>query len=206
MEGLKPSVRLAVGIQQPNDLDTAYQLAILHEELGSSSVSSYSSAQFQRRSTAFPLPAPPAVSSVSQSVHRVTEEKRPADTVKHHVSDDKWGALRAYRRAKGLCFVCGEKWGKDHLCKQEVQLHVVQEMVEFLQGADLSETDDQQSEVHMLSISAAALGERTDSSVKTMQLKVQLQGLNLTFLVDSGSTHSFLDKSLAPKLQDLTPI
>uniref|UniRef100_A0A453DRQ9 Retrotransposon gag domain-containing protein n=1 Tax=Aegilops tauschii subsp. strangulata TaxID=200361 RepID=A0A453DRQ9_AEGTS len=33
MEGLVPSVRLLVGIQQPSDLDSAYALAILSEEL-----------------------------------------------------------------------------------------------------------------------------------------------------------------------------
>lgn len=50
-EGLKPSIRLALGIQQPVDLDTAYQLAILHEELGASSIGSTGSSS-SRRSTA----------------------------------------------------------------------------------------------------------------------------------------------------------
>lgn len=34
LDGLKPSVRVLVAIQQPPDLDTAYELALLHEELG----------------------------------------------------------------------------------------------------------------------------------------------------------------------------
>jgi hypothetical protein len=34
MDGLKPMVRLMVAIQMPEDLDKAYQLALLHEELG----------------------------------------------------------------------------------------------------------------------------------------------------------------------------
>lgn len=58
MEGLKSPVHIAVGIQQPADLDTAYQLAILHEELGVGHTTS-SSASFSRRSTALPLPLPP---------------------------------------------------------------------------------------------------------------------------------------------------
>lgn len=206
MEGLKPSVRLAVGIQQPPDLDTAYQLAILHEELGMSSLPANSSFQSQRRSIAVPLPLPPVYPTPTPSVTRTVEDKRPLDSTRRAASEDKWGALRAYCKAKGLCFICGERCGREHVCKQGVQLHVVQEMVEFLQNSALSETSDseQQPEVHMLSISAAALGEKTDSAVRTMQLKVQLQGLNLNFLVDSGSTHSFLDVSLSPKLQGLT--
>lgn len=81
-------------------------------------------------------------------------------------------------------------------------------MIDFLQYSESSEENDsnQQPKVHMLSISAAALGEKSDNSVKTMQLRVQLQGLNLTFLIDSGSTHSFLDVSLESKLQDLSPL
>lgn len=85
--------------------------------------------------------------------------------------------------------MCGERWGRDHQCKQEVQLHVVQEMVQFLQHSEMSdpETDDASSEVHM--ISAAALGDTSDKPVQTMKFRVQLQGHNLIFLLDSGSTH-----------------
>ena len=60
MEGLKPVVRVAVGIQQPPDLDTAYQLALLHEELGASSLSAItSSSHSTRRAAALPLPPLP---------------------------------------------------------------------------------------------------------------------------------------------------
>jgi hypothetical protein len=46
-------------------------------------------------------------------------------------TDDKIAALKSYRKAKGLCFTCGEKWARDHKCQPTVQLHVVQELVEF---------------------------------------------------------------------------
>lgn len=47
-------------------------------------------------------------------------------------------------------------------------------------------------------ISATALD--SSPSVNTMKLSVQLQGISLTFLVDSTSTHSFLDDSLLSRL------
>lgn len=124
------------------------------------------------------------------------------------MADDKWGALRAYRGARGLCYICGERWSKDHVCKQEVQLHVVQEMIEVLQNSESAEYEDMEHELaaHMISISAAAVGATTGKSVKTMQLRVQVQGHNLTFLVDSGSTHSFLDVSLASQLEGVVPM
>jgi hypothetical protein len=34
LDGLFPGVRILVAIQQPKDLDTAYSLALLYEELG----------------------------------------------------------------------------------------------------------------------------------------------------------------------------
>ena len=74
MDGLKPSVGLAVGIQQPVDLDNAYQLAMLHEELGSGSAPSLVATPFQRKVSALPLPPPPVASGI-QSVQRLSEEK-----------------------------------------------------------------------------------------------------------------------------------
>lgn len=46
--------------------------------------------------------------------------------------DDKVKTLRAYRRACGLCFTCGERWGPRHVCAATVQLHVVEELVGML--------------------------------------------------------------------------
>ena len=208
MEGLKPAVRVAVGIQQPPDLDTAYQLALLHEELGTISPSTMINSQNARRASALPLPPPPTSSAVQSSVQKGHEERRPVDSYRRTVSEDKWGALRTFCKAKGLCFICGERWGKDHICKQEVQLHVVQEMVEFLQNSDVNDSvaSEIQSEVHMMSVSAAALGKTTSKPAKTMQLRIQLQGLNLIFIVDSGSSHSFLDVSLSDKIHGVSPM
>ena len=45
-------------------------------------------------------------------------------------------ALKNYRRAKGLCFTCGEKWGPGHKCSTTVPLHVVEEFLAMLQPED----------------------------------------------------------------------
>lgn len=65
MEGLKPAVRVVVGIQQPPDLDTAYQLALLHEELGVRTTPIITSSQSSHRVASLPLPLPPNSSTVS---------------------------------------------------------------------------------------------------------------------------------------------
>jgi hypothetical protein len=37
LDGLTPAIRISVSIQQPSDLQTAYHLALSHEELGDGS-------------------------------------------------------------------------------------------------------------------------------------------------------------------------
>lgn len=110
MEGLVPSVRLLVGIQQPVDLDSAYALALLSEELGDSSLLQAGSSTGGKRS----VPSTVARSSVP----RVTEDKKLPEVVRPApATDDHWAALRAYRKSKGLCFICGERWAREHRCK-----------------------------------------------------------------------------------------
>lgn len=53
--------------------------------------------------------------------------------------------------------------------------------------------------VHAMRISATAMGK--DYNAPTLQLSVTVQGHEMVFLVDSGSTHSFLDNTLMQSLQ-----
>lgn len=61
---------------------------------------------------------------------QITEDRRGTEAAR--ARDDRLSALKSYRRSKGLCFTCGEKWGKDHKCATAVQLHVVQELLDIL--------------------------------------------------------------------------
>jgi hypothetical protein len=125
LDGLRPRVHVLVSIQQPEDLDTAYTMALLYEELGDGCTpwnSQFSPVTPARRSystntTALPaLPPPPPL---ARWVSKTVEEKKQSDTG-HYSVDDKWNSLRAYRKSKGLCFVCGERWGRDHQYKQNI--------------------------------------------------------------------------------------
>lgn len=63
---------------------------------------------------------------------------------------------------------------------------------------DESETsaEDTPTDQQLMCLSTAALNSATVST-KTMQLRVQIQGNSLLFLVDSGSSSCFLDHSKA---------
>lgn len=120
-------------------------------------------------------------------------------------SEDRWSALRLFRKSKGLCFTRGEKWSRDHVCKPSVQLHVVQELIDRIQASALTDDEEdfasEQASVHTISISAVAVGEK--SVAPTLQLTIRLAGMELVFLVDSGSTHSFIDEALQHLLPEV---
>lgn len=97
------------------------------------------------------------------------QERRPPDTGR---DDDRVGALRAYRRARGLCFKCGERYSPGHQCATTIQLHFVEELLELLQAdtaageptADYADSDEES----LMSISEVAMSGAT--SATTMRL------------------------------------
>lgn len=103
IDGLKHDVRLIVAVQRPVDLNTAYTIALVQEEVCEDEPE-YCSSNSRR----------PQSSSSSRSARQLsfrnTEELRSPDSSKSTVpADDKLATLKAYRRAKGLCYICGEK-------------------------------------------------------------------------------------------------
>ena len=75
--------------------------------------------------------------------------------------DERWSALRATRRAQGLCMRCGGKWSRDHQCPAAVQLHVVQELLDVFREATPMEAansvQEPEPEQLFLSLSVAAV-------------------------------------------------
>ena len=193
-------MRVLVAIQQPRDLDTAYTLALLYEELGDGStplnVHSPVSSSRRVQPLLLPPPLPP-----SRWLTKQPEEKKSAKPSRQQ-TEEKWNSLKAYRRAKGSCFVCGEKWGREHKCGNTIQLHIVQEMIEFLQQPDSEDEAAQGEEMGSVSLLLSAAAHHVgEKAPKTMLLQVTVQGCDMVFLVDSGSSTCFVDSKLSGKLQ-----
>jgi hypothetical protein len=120
-------------------------------------------------------------------------------------------ALKNYRRARGLCYKYGERWGKDHTCPATFQLHVVEELFTIM-GADAFGSPEEQylvdSSVESLcAISLHALSESVmvnEGAPSVLQLKGWLNGHQVLLLVDSGSTVSFVNRKLAASLSGIT--
>eukprot|EP00267_Zea_mays_P054154 XP_020407373.1 uncharacterized protein LOC103652751 [Zea mays] len=115
-------------------------------------------------------------------------------------SDSKVASLRAYRRARGLCQYCADKWVKGHKCSPTIQLHVMQELWDLLTPESQEPEAEFQdtSEQFMILLSTEAVSSK--SSRSTFRLSGSLFGQELLMLLDSGSSHCFLNTSLASSL------
>jgi hypothetical protein len=130
LEGLKSDIKAGVILHRPKELDTAFSLATMQEEL----LEAQPHRDYRRadggghgRFPACPLLAlgappvrpmimPPPVQADDRhgidGAHaadcRAPDQGHAPD---HGRGEDRVGALQAYRRARGLCFKCSERWG-----------------------------------------------------------------------------------------------
>ncbi|KAL5706540.1 hypothetical protein ACHQM5_024694 [Ranunculus cassubicifolius] len=107
------------------------------------------------------------------------------------------------RREKGLCYNCDEVYSFGHRCKQK-------QLFMLLGDEDGISTEDQHSDssvdipadvqrtVNDVSISLNALS--GNYSFQTLKLQGQVKNHSITMLIDSGSTHNFLDIKTATSL------
>lgn len=105
------------------------------------------------------------------------------------------------RRAKGLCYYCDEKYTKDHYLKhKKVQLFSMdgEEEDEYQEELYYTETDDKCGDMEQVRISINAISGITDYT--TMKVRGTHGKKPIYVLIDSGSTHNFIDKKIAERL------
>lgn len=126
IDGLQKEIRAAVILHRPQTLDTAVDLACLQEEVVEALrredkhddrwFSPVSVARSVPR-TALPLPPPPVSPPKTALPQEVRgPDRRIPDAARAPAQDDRMATLKAYRRARGLCFTYGERWSRDHRC------------------------------------------------------------------------------------------
>ncbi|CAN6166876.1 unnamed protein product [Urochloa humidicola] len=210
VDGLTEELRSTVLLQRPSDLDTAFVIAQLQEEVSSSPVkkdvkrSGYSFPLRASTGSALPLPQPPKVDKLL--VQR-SEDHRAAESSRAKSTEDRWKSLRALRRAQGLCQFCAEKWSKGHSCADKIQLHVVQELLEVFQESDeiASEAEPITADSQLfLTLSQAAVTSKPSS--RSMCMLGSIQGIPLRILVDSGSSHTFISTILSSQLSGVVQL
>ncbi|CAD6260028.1 unnamed protein product [Miscanthus lutarioriparius] len=115
----------------------------------------------------------------------------PGDKPQAKGPDDKLSTLRNYRRARGLCEVCAEKWA-------------MQEVFDLLTMEQSTEELEESFEQLLLAISHdARMG---SNGHRTIRFHGTIHGLPIVVLVDSGSSSSFLAASIADQLPQLARV
>jgi hypothetical protein len=149
-----------------------------------------------------------AVRTERLPIQGAVTDKATSDTARHTSVVDRVASLKSYRRARGLCDRCAEKWSHGHRCATTVQLHAIEEVWELLGSEETTEEVSEPEQQIMMVLSMAAwAGHDTPS---TFRLQGMLQNQELLVLIDSGSSHTFLNSKLLPLLQGVdklsTPI
>lgn len=147
-----------------------------------------------------PLPRPPQAETV------VADHAKVYAVPRQRQVDEKLASLKAYRRARGLCDRCADKWVPGHRCAPIVQLHSLQELWELIEedsSTNTTETEPKPSG-ELLSLSMSAVS--GTPSRRTVQLSGECQGHPVILLVDSGSSHSFVSSPLAVKLSGISSL
>ncbi|KAA8517141.1 hypothetical protein F0562_017434 [Nyssa sinensis] len=109
------------------------------------------------------------------------------------------------RRARGLCYNCDEKWGLGHKCKlarlfildcadsEEGEPQPIQHP-QLLEAADCPSGGKEVNQERTPKISIHALV--GSPSPKTMRILGHVNGCAVVILIDTGSTHNFMDPSI----------
>lgn len=199
VDGLRPDIRLVVTMQRPQNIDTAYALSMLQEEVAVPAKKHEfhkfdSGSSFKGASrTALPLPRPPS--------QEKTVGDKPVNFALSPGAEDKLSSLRASRRAQGLCDRCNEKWFRGHRCASTISLQAMQEVWDLFNLEDIPESPTAPTEQLFLALSHdASWGSQ---SARTIQLHGSICGHDIVVLVDSGSSASFLAASLVSQLPQL---
>jgi hypothetical protein len=196
MSGMKDEIRLAVKMQGPRNLGEAYALAKIQEEY-------MATVKRSTRPTYEPSRGSWVQSQAQQGAARV--ENKSGDSkqfsAKPSMPVQRLTPMQmSERRKKGLCYNCDERWSSDHRCKNR-KLYLMEEVED--EEAELIEIEEEEVEAELEDEKAeitlcALLG---STSPSTMRVIAILNGQKTVVLLDTGSTHNFMDRTLAKTLK-----
>jgi hypothetical protein len=196
ISGLKPTICREVLAFQPLSLTQAIHLAKLQEE------------KFADR-TPFPpktfQPSSSAGSSASSFKPTLSVAPTKSHTPIKRLTPDELQA----RREKGLCYNCDDRFVPGHRCKRLFNLLIVQPSSSVEEGSTLQQLEgddptlqdpisDPVQDPDPAQISLHALMGHTIP--QTLRVMGQINHTPISILIDSGSTHNFLQDRIAKQL------
>ncbi|XP_027905965.1 uncharacterized protein LOC114165577 [Vigna unguiculata] len=196
VSGLKPEIRREVQAFQPISLSQAISLAKLQEDKFADIATSIRSQRFtpiaQRSvvNTDFPSSKPVSIRNSSFPPQSSPNTNNPP--IKRLST-----AELQNRREKGLCYYCDDKYKPGHKCKKQFMLLIAEsedaegDLTRLLQA----ETQDQTDPPNPLDNVAAQISFNAllgHSIPRTLRVLGHIQSSSIAILVDSGSTHNFI--------------
>ncbi|KAI4304674.1 hypothetical protein MLD38_040150 [Melastoma candidum] len=101
------------------------------------------------------------------------------------------------RRLKGLCFTCNEPFNRNHKCsKKQLYSLIVEPMEDSVLDDEVQLPEADRTRDGMGTSIYALNGEIGGGDTRTMQVRGNYKKRPLHILVDSGSTHNFLDSRI----------
>jgi hypothetical protein len=122
IDGLRSEIKSVIMVHRPSTLDTTCTLALVQEE----------DADAGQWIVKYPFNKPSLKSSAGPTKWDKGKDTTKSGVPEKWVASDKLDSLRRYRRARGLCDKCAEKWSFVHKCVAAAQIHVMEEVWELL--------------------------------------------------------------------------
>jgi Retroviral aspartyl protease len=179
VSGLKGEIKPFVLAFKPNTVDEAWEYALYMENATEN--------QYKKFKTV--TKSIPSITAPHTKVQYPPKTTTPAITNRN--------TLIEQRRALGQCFKCGERYYPGHQCKTKAYVLVGQDEEESgsitrEEGAQLEGIPNDQTEEAIMSMHATS----DNPLANTMQFKGHIGEQPVFALIDSGSTHSFVNPSV----------
>nr|GLL29698.1 uncharacterized protein LOC109154292 [Ipomoea trifida] len=212
--GLKHELQQDLLLAKPTSLEEAFSLAKTYE-------SKYelllSTPKWASRPTAVSIPHrpysnhQPPIRPTTVTMPQPAQRPSPTATTGRPIPDLPVRRLSAAeirdKRSKGLCYNCDQKWSNSHRCQSRFLMLLGMEEDDQVCQEEVTPQDDQFTEAMLITADISTLNSLSGMNTpRSLRLWGDIQGQRIQILVDGGSTHNFIQPSVAEKLHLPTTI